>query len=100
MADNHHQFDRSVRPGELQKSAVVANILKGYEDFTLDVHGKIISSNLEAVNITGYEEWEVIGKRCKVHRLVRTTASPPVQFGVERRESSVREVTVADCAVR
>ncbi len=38
------------------------NILSGYEEYTLDVNGNIISSNLEVVNITGYEEWEVIGK--------------------------------------
>jgi PAS domain S-box-containing protein len=49
-------------PHRLQKGEAIANILKGYEDFTLDVTGRIISSNLEAVNITGYEEWEAIGK--------------------------------------
>jgi PAS domain S-box-containing protein len=38
------------------------HILKGHEEFTLDANGIIISSNLEAVNITGYEEFEVIGK--------------------------------------
>jgi PAS domain S-box-containing protein len=46
----------------VEKSEAVANILKGYEEFTLDLTGKIISSNLEAVNITGYEEWEAIGR--------------------------------------
>lgn len=48
------------------KSSVLLNILKGFEDFTLDINGKILSSNLEAVNITGYEEWEVIGKNFSV----------------------------------
>lgn len=38
------------------------NILKGYEEFILDPNGIIISSNLEAVNITGFEEHEIIGK--------------------------------------
>ena len=38
------------------------NILKGHEEFILDSNGVIISSNLEAVNITGFEEHEVIGK--------------------------------------
>lgn len=37
-------------------------ILNGFEQYTLDINGKIISSNLEAVSVTGYEEWEVIGK--------------------------------------
>ncbi|MEL7005102.1 MAG: PAS domain-containing sensor histidine kinase [Bacteroidota bacterium] len=36
--------------------------LKGYEEYILDETGIIISSNLEAVNITGYDEWEVLGK--------------------------------------
>ncbi len=52
----------SFNHSDLDKNEVVANILKGYEDFTLDSSGKIISSNLEAVNVTGYEEWEVMGR--------------------------------------
>lgn len=32
------------------------------EEYTLDNRGVVMSSNLEAVCITGYEEWEVIGK--------------------------------------
>jgi PAS domain S-box-containing protein len=32
------------------------------EEFTFNTHGIVMSSNLEAVCITGYEEWEVIGK--------------------------------------
>jgi len=38
------------------------SILDGHEEFILSIEGKIIGSNLEAVNLTGYEEWEVIGK--------------------------------------
>ncbi len=38
------------------------NILRDYEEFTLNIHGMVRSSNLEAVHISGYEEWEVIGK--------------------------------------
>lgn len=37
------------------------NILRDHEEFTLSKSGFIISSNLEAVSITGYEEWEVMG---------------------------------------
>jgi PAS domain S-box-containing protein len=44
------------------KAESLRNILNGYEEFTIDAQGIIISSNLEAVNITGYEEWEIIGK--------------------------------------
>jgi PAS domain S-box-containing protein len=42
------------------------NILRGYEEFVLDTSGTILSSNLEAVTITGYEEWEVIGKNISI----------------------------------
>ena len=46
----------------LDKYNSLIHILKGHEEFTLNKEGIIISSNLEAVNITGYEEHEVIGK--------------------------------------
>lgn len=46
----------------LTKYNSLIHILKGHEEFTLNANGIIISSNLEAVNITGYEEYEVIGK--------------------------------------
>jgi signal transduction histidine kinase len=36
--------------------------LKGEEEFLLDCNGIIISTNLELVNVCGYEEWEVIGQ--------------------------------------
>jgi PAS domain S-box-containing protein len=51
---------------EQLKYNTMLNVLKGYEDFTLDVSGTIISSNLEATNITGYEEWEVMGKHFSI----------------------------------
>src|SRR5688572_12692359 len=44
----------------------IMNILRGYEEFVLDTSGNILSSNLEAVTITGYEEWEVIGKNISI----------------------------------
>jgi PAS domain S-box-containing protein len=47
---------------EGDKSRSLLNTLNGFEEYTLDNKGLIISSNLEAVNVTGYEEWEVIGK--------------------------------------
>jgi PAS domain S-box-containing protein len=48
------------------KGKAVTTILKGHEEFRLDAFGKIISSNLEAVNVTGYEEWDVIGKHISI----------------------------------
>ncbi len=51
---------------EFSKYASLFNILRGFEEFTLNAFGSIISSNLEAVNITGYEEWEVIGKSISI----------------------------------
>jgi PAS domain S-box-containing protein len=47
---------------ELEKYSSLIHILKSQEEFWLNSSGVIISSNLEAVNITGYEEYEVIGK--------------------------------------
>src|SRR6187549_3823328 len=47
---------------DLYKYASLFNILRSFEEYTLNASGTIVSSNLEAVNITGYEEWEVIGK--------------------------------------
>ena len=44
----------------------ILNVLRGHEEFTLNIEGTIISSNLEAVNITRYEEWEVIGQHFSI----------------------------------
>ncbi|HTH55208.1 MAG TPA: PAS domain-containing sensor histidine kinase [Cyclobacteriaceae bacterium] len=60
------QVGRRSKNSELNKYLSVINILKGFEEYTLDANGIIISSNLEAVNITGYEEWEVIGKEISI----------------------------------
>lgn len=63
---NEYQGTRRGKNSELTKYLSVINILKGFEEYTLDTNGIIISSNLEAVNITGYEEWEVIGKEISI----------------------------------
>lgn len=47
---------------ELEKYISLLHILKGQEEFVLNRDGVIIGSNLEAVNVTGYEEYEVLGK--------------------------------------
>lgn len=49
-----------------ERDASLFNILRGFEEFVLNGNGIIISSNLEAVNITGYEEWEVIGSHLSI----------------------------------
>jgi PAS domain S-box-containing protein len=64
LADEPADFldHQSVRTTAQDRFASFCNILKGYEEFIINREGLIISSNLEAVNVTGYEEWEVIGK--------------------------------------
>jgi len=49
-----------------KKYTSLLHILNGEEEFTLDQKRFIISSNLEAVNVTGYEEHEIIGKHISV----------------------------------
>ncbi len=51
---------------EREKYLSLMSTLKGFEEYTLDRDGTIISTNLEAVTITGYEEWEVIGKHVSI----------------------------------
>src|ERR1043166_10312897 len=50
----------------LKKYFSLLHILNGEEEFILDQNGFIISSNLEAVNVTGYEEHEIIGKHISI----------------------------------
>src|SRR5688572_13646982 len=47
---------------EYEKYSSLLRILQCQEEFWLDSEGVIVSSNLEVVNITGYEEYEVLGK--------------------------------------
>jgi PAS domain S-box-containing protein len=47
---------------EVDLKNTFVSILDGHEEFVLSLEGNILGSNLEAVNLTGYEEWEVIGK--------------------------------------
>ncbi len=62
------EVDRTPFPvsNDRAKYASLINILKGYEEFILNTTGTIISSNLEVVNVTGYDEWEVIGKSISI----------------------------------
>lgn len=61
---NNESFNLEFTDNERLKSLI--NILNGHEEFIVDATGKIVSSNLEAVTITGYEEWEVIGKSIEI----------------------------------
>jgi PAS domain S-box-containing protein len=56
-ADNSSNDDEV----ELERYRSFINTLNGCEDYLLNRDGFILSSNLEAISITGYEEWEVIG---------------------------------------
>jgi len=49
-----------------EKFQSLLNTLNGCEEFILNEEGYIISTNLESVNITGYEEWELIGKHVSI----------------------------------
>jgi PAS domain S-box-containing protein len=74
LLDNSENFnlgelkDNSIPPtsNDQDKLHTILNVLRGHEEFTINLDGRIISSNLEAVNVTGYEEWEVIGKHFSV----------------------------------
>src|SRR6478752_5749306 len=48
------------------KYASLLHILNGEEEFILNEEGFIIGSNLEAVNVTGYEEYEIIGQHISI----------------------------------
>jgi PAS domain S-box-containing protein len=56
------EADVDSRHIEEEKYLSLMSTLKGQEEFLLNREGVIVSTNLEAVNVTGYEEWEVLGK--------------------------------------
>lgn len=73
LDDSEQQSQRELSDGNVlpftndqDKLYSILNVLRGHEEFTLSLDGKIISSNLEAVNITCYEEWEIIGKHFSI----------------------------------
>src|SRR5258708_21091558 len=51
------------------------SILDGHEEFVLSTDGKILGSNLEAINLTGYEEWEIIGRNFSIFYLPEEISS-------------------------
>jgi PAS domain S-box-containing protein len=77
IADDSADFleNHSVKTTADDRYTSLCNILRGYEEFILNPSGIIISSNLEAVNVTGYEEWEVIGKHISLFYSVEDAAT-------------------------
>jgi PAS domain S-box-containing protein len=60
---NESAFNKALLTFEEQEKYLsLLNILKRHEEFILNKDGIIVSSNLDAVNITGYEKEQVIGK--------------------------------------
>jgi PAS domain S-box-containing protein len=78
---------------QFEKYASLVSILNGFEEYTLDRSGHIISSNLEAVNITGYDEWEVIGKHISIFYSLEDQVSGRPQSDLERAEKKSPMVT-------
>jgi PAS domain S-box-containing protein len=70
---------------EYEKYSSLLRILQCQEEFWLDRDGVIVSSNLEAVNITGYEEYEVLGKHISFFYLQ------------EERDKAEADLTKAAC---
>jgi PAS domain S-box-containing protein len=71
------------------------NSVNGFEEFTLDWNGIIISSNLEAVNITGYEEWEVIGKPISIFYPPKEVSDGKVEDDLAKARVHGKHVTSA-----
>lgn len=76
-------LDQPVKTSEQDRFASFCNTLRGYEEFILNAEGVIVSSNLEAVNVTGYEEWEVIGKPISMFYTPEEVASGQPQLDLQ-----------------
>lgn len=65
------ESDTMLRPvsSESDRKGNFLSILNGNEEFILSTEGKIIGSNLEVVNLTGYEEWEIMSKSVAIFYL-------------------------------
>lgn len=67
MKKSHDIFINNLRPTtDEEKLSTILNTLNGYEEYTLNAEGIIISSNVESITITGYEEWEIIGQHISI----------------------------------
>lgn len=86
------QSEKELVYSEFDKYTSLFNVLRGYEEFTLNAFGSIISSNLEAVNITGYEEWEVLGKSIAIFYPADERADGKPDLDLQRAKSEGKVV--------
>jgi PAS domain S-box-containing protein len=80
------QMNLSDENSGFEKYLSLISIINGFEEYTLDRSGLIISSNLEAVNITGYDEWEVIGKHVSIFYSIEDQLVGKPQNDLDRAE--------------
>jgi PAS domain S-box-containing protein len=80
----------SERNAKLDKYASLIHILNGQEEFLLDEQGFIVSSNLEVVNVTGYEEYEVLGKHISIFYLA--SESDKCALDIQRAKNLGRNI--------
>lgn len=67
LATNPEKFYQTAeRELTFNKISSLIHILQGVEEFMLSDEGYILGSNLEAANVTGYEEYEIIGKHISI----------------------------------
>jgi PAS domain S-box-containing protein len=71
---------------EENKIETLVNIFKGVEEYVLDSSGVIVSSNLEAVTITGYEEWEIIGRHFSIFYSIEDQVKRTFEFDLDKAE--------------
>jgi signal transduction histidine kinase len=65
IADHAQEVD-SPHHAEIVKYNSLVNSVKGVEEYMLSKDGTILRCKLENATITGYEEWEVIGKHISI----------------------------------
>jgi PAS domain S-box-containing protein len=66
------------------KNNSLLHILNGEEEFILNQQGMIMASNLEAVNVTGYEEYEIMGKH--ISMFYRTDEADKASADLEKAQ--------------
>lgn len=60
------QYFQQNQKADVERLTTLLGTLRGHEEYLLDESGVIISSNLEIAKITGYEEYEIIGKHLSI----------------------------------
>ncbi|GHN02951.1 hypothetical protein WSM22_44400 [Cytophagales bacterium WSM2-2] len=69
---------------DIDRNEAILNIFKGVEEYILDTAGTIVASNLEAVTITGYEEWEIIGRHFSIFYSIEDQVKRAYQVDLEK----------------